>query len=211
MNRLRLWTTLILLVAVIAGGLWLWWSVDLRWRPKTLTRDQPAIAAILQKAGWVSPHAGGAPVYLIAYAGCPDCAGLQTTELARLQADGADTRVIMIARPDRNGLAQSTPAERTTVAALWLNRDWGLFQRWIAAAPGAWTAPGLPPADGDVARTAVIGAGRASMADLAPLLRRNGVELSYPVMIWWTRAGAMRARAELKPPSYGAIERDLKG
>ncbi len=116
----------------------------------------------------------------------------------------------MIARADRNGLPQSTPAERATVAELWLSRDWDLYKKWLAASPpSSWTAPGLPPADGDQARTALVGAGRQLVEDLRPLLKRNGLKMGYPTLIWWDKAGAMRACACEDPRSYGPVEKEL--
>ena len=47
-----------------------------------------------------------------------------------------DTRVIAIARADHEGLQQSTPAERATIAELWINRDWNLYAKWMAT---PWT------------------------------------------------------------------------
>ena len=79
--------------------------------------------------------------------------------LPGLQEASVDTRLIEIARPDDKGAAQSTLAERSTVAELWVNRSWALSQRWDAAAPGAWKAEGITPSDTDVARGAVVEAG----------------------------------------------------
>jgi hypothetical protein len=77
-----------------------------------------------------------------------------------------DTRVDQIARRDLNGVAQSTPAERATIAELWLNRSWPLMEQWEAVQADTWTAPGIAPADGDMARTAVVEAGRKLVDDL---------------------------------------------
>jgi len=184
MKNVRLWLILILVVLVVAGGFWSWWSLDLRWRPHTLKTNQAQIAKILDGAGWVSPHLPGQRLYVISYRACPACIAFEQTELPKLQAAGIDTRVIMIARGDRNGLAYSTAVERATVAELWVNRNWKLLDRWLAVtAPNAWTAPGLPGADGDVARTAVVDAGRKAVDDLTPLLKANGVRIAYPVVI----------------------------
>jgi len=75
--------------------------------------------------------------------------------------------------------------------------------------PAAWTAPGLAPADGDAARTAVVEAGRKAVEDLEPLLKANGVNFDYPTLIWWTKAGVMRGCACRQPQSYGNVEREL--
>ena len=207
-KRLRLGFALALVALVIAGGIWVWWQMGAGARPKTVTKHQAEIARVLDTSGWVSPHLPGAKLYMIAYRDCADCAAFQTAEFAKLQAAGVDTRVIAIARADQNGQVRSTPAERTTVAELWVNRDWRLYQRWTAAPAASWTASGLTSADGDAARSAVIEAGRKSVAELAPLLKANGIGVTFPTFVWWNKAGEMRACA-CKATSFDAIAREL--
>jgi hypothetical protein len=210
MQRARLWSTLAALVVVIGAGLWLWWNFDLRWRPHAITRNQAQIAKILDAAGWVSPRLAGPKLYVISYGACTECIRFENTAFPKLQAAGVDTRAIVIARADKNGQTLSTAPERAAVAELWLNRDWGLLQRWLATdPPQAWTAPGLAPADGDSARTAVIEAGRGSVEDLRPLLKANGIGLAYPLAIWWTKDGAMHGCVCNDPRSFGKVEREL--
>jgi len=197
-------------VLVAAGAIaFAVWDVDLRWRPHTITKDQAVIAQALDQSGWVSPHLTGPKLYVIAYRGCADCARLEAALFPRLQAAGVDTRMVMIARPDVNGLAQSTPAERATVAELWTNRSWKLFQQWSLAQPDAWTAPGLPAADGDAARTAVVWAGRSMVETLTAQLKDNGVRFAYPTLIWWTRDGRLRACACTSAQSYKFVQAEL--
>jgi hypothetical protein len=210
MQRVRSWFTLAVIVLILGAGLWLWWNFDLRWRPHTITRNQAQIAKILDAAGWVSPHLTGPRLYVITYRACPQCIRFESEALPKLQAAGVDTRVIVIARADKNGLVLSSAPERATVAELWLNRDWALLQRWLVAnPPQAWTAPGLAPADGDSARTAVIEAGRKSVEDLRPLLKANGVDSAYPTVIWWTKAGVMHGCACDDPRRFGKVESEL--
>lgn len=210
MKRLSFWAVAVLGLVVVLGGLWLWWDLDLRWRPHTIAKDQAKIAKILDSSGWVSPHTGGPRLYMLSYGGCAACLQFQTEAFPRLQTAGVDTRVIVFARPDENGLAKSTPAERDTVAELWVNRDWRLYQRWTAANPtAAWTGPGLVHADGDAARTAVIEAGRAADKSLRPLLNANGIRAGYPTLIWWNPAGVMRGCACTDPRSFANVEKDL--
>jgi len=210
MQRVRLWFTLAVIVLIVGGGLWLWWNFDLRWRPHTINKNQAQIAKILDAAGWVSPHLTGPRLYVITYRACPRCLRFEGEVLPKLQAAGVDTRVIVIARADKNGLVQSSAPERATVAELWLNRDWALLQRWLAAnPPQAWTAPGLAPADGDSARTAVIEAGRKSVEDLRPLLKANGLDFAYPTAIWWTKAGVMHGCVCDDPRRFGKVESEL--
>jgi len=196
---------------VLAGGAIVFsiWDLDLRWRPKTITRDQARIAQDLDQAGWVSPHLNGPRLYMISYRACSDCIRFEDEAFPKLQGAGVDTRVIMIALPDRNGLAHSTAAERATVAELWIGRSWKLYQQWTAVPAPAWTAPGIAGADGDAARTAVVEAGRALVRDLAPMLGANGVRLAFPTLIWWTRDGRMRACACESPRSYRYVEDEL--
>lgn len=211
MRRFRTWALLTLFVALIGGGGggWAVWNYDLRWRPKTIRHDQAEIARILQTSGWVSPGLKGKTLYMVSFRSCPDCIRFMSEEFPKLHAAGIDTRVIEIARRDKNGIAKSTPAERATVAQLWLARDWRLLQAWEAVPPEAWKAPGLPPADGDMARTAVVEAGRKAVDDLAPLLKTNGVHFAYPLLVWWNDKGEMRSCACEKRETYRFVRREL--
>ena len=166
MRKIKLWGGLGLVLAVLVAGLWAYWNYDLRWRPHTITRHQAEIAQLLQQSGWVSPGVKGRPLYMVSFRSCPDCIRFKTEEFPALQQAGVDTRVIEIARRDVNGLPKSTPIERATVAQLWLTRDWKLLEAWYAVPPDAWKAPGIPPADGDIARMAVVESGR-SLVDRA--------------------------------------------
>jgi len=210
MQRVRLWFTLAAIVLVGGAGLWLWWNFDLRWRPHVIGKNQAQIGKILDSAGWVSPHLTGPRLYVVAYRDCPECIRFENDALPKLQAAGVDTRLIVIARADRNGLVLSTSPERTTVAELWLNRDWALLRRWLAVTPPqAWTAPGLVPADGDSARAAVIEVGRKSVEALRPLLKANGVDFAYPTLIWWTKTGVMHACVCVDPRGFAKVEQEL--
>ena len=209
MRRFKLWGSAFLVLAVIAAGVWALWNFELRWRPNTVTKHQAEIAQLLKSAGWVSPGLKGGPLYMVSFRSCPDCIRFKTEEFPRLQAAGVDTRVIEIARRDVNGVAKSTPVERATVAQLWLTRDWKLMQAWEAVPVDAWKAPGIPPADGDLARMAVVESGRSLVDRLRPLLKDNGVELRYPTLVWWNAKGEMRACACEKRETYRFVRREL--
>ena len=146
---------------------------------------------------------------MIAYRGCEDCARFEQANLADLRKAGVDTRVIMIARADVNGQAKSTPGERSTVAELWVNRNWKLYEKWAAAPIDNWPAQGIPAADGDVARSAVIEAGRDAIDKLQPLLRDNGIKFAYPLAIWWTPEGKMEGCACTDPRTFSFVSKDL--
>src|SRR3954469_1997623 len=112
MRHWRIWAGLVVVVAVAAAGFWAYWNYDLRWRPKTITKHQAQIAAILQSSGWVSPGLKGKPLYMISFRSCPDCIRFTKEQFPDLQAKGVDTRVIEVARRNYNGLPKSTPVER---------------------------------------------------------------------------------------------------
>jgi hypothetical protein len=208
-RRWKLWGSALLALVVVAVGVWVVWNHNLRWRPKTIGRNQAEIAQLLQQAGWVSPGLKGRPLYMVSFRTCPDCLRFKREAFPRLHAAGVDTRVIEIARRDVNGLPKSTPIERATVAQLWLTRDWKLAQAWEAVPADAWKAPGIPPADGDLARTAVVESGRNLVDRLRVLLRPNGIDLRYPTLIWWDADGRMRGCACEKPESYGYVLQEL--
>lgn len=209
MQRFKLWGSVALILAVIAVGVWALWNFELRWRPKTITRHQIEITQLLEQAGWVSPGLKGKTLYMVSFRSCPDCIRFKTEEFPGLQAAGVDTRVIEIARRDVNGLAKSTPVERSTVAQLWLTRDWKLLQAWESVPVDAWKAPGIPPADGDMARMAVVESGRSMVDRLRPLLKDNGIDLRYPTLVWWNAKGEMRACACEKRQTYRFVRKEL--
>ena len=209
MKNWKLWAGLAAVVVVIGAGWWALWNFELRWRPKTITKNQAEIAKILESSGWVSPGLKGPKLYMVSFRTCPDCIRFKKEEYPGLHKAGVDTRLIEIARADRNGVAKSTPVERATVAELWLNRSWALSEKWDNTPVDAWTAPGLKPADGDMARTAVIEAGRKSVEDLRPLLKANGVNFAYPLLVWWTPDGKMKACACEKRETYRFVRKDL--
>lgn len=209
MKKLKLWGGLALLLIVIGGGLYLWWDSGPRWKPKTLTRNAAEISKLLEGAGWVTGGGNGPILYVVSFRSCPDCIRFKAEEAPGLRKAGVQIREIIVTRRDKNGLVRSTPAERSTVAELWLNRDWSLAERWRAVPIDAWTAPGLPAADGDAAREAVVEAGRQTVDDLRPLLKANGMEFFYPMLVWWTPDGRMKACACEKPQSFAYVRKDL--
>ena len=183
--------------------------MDLRWRPHEITRHQEEIGKILEGSGWVSPGLTGPKLYVIAYRACADCTRFEETQFPDLQKAGVDTRVIAVARADVNGAPKSTAVERSTVAELWVNRNWGLFERWMTAPAESWTAPGVPHADGDMARGSVVEAGRLTVEKLEPLLKDNGINHAYPTLIWWTKAGKMKGCACERAETYQYVRKDL--
>jgi len=209
MKTFMRWLVAAAVLAVIGAGAFAYWNLDLRWRPKTITRHQAEITKILEQSGWVSPGLTGPRLYMVTFRTCPDCVRFKAEEFPGLHKAGVDTRLIEIARADRNGVSKSTPAERATVAELWVNRSWALAERWEATPVEAWTAPGIKPADGDIARTAVIEAGRANVDKLIPLLKDNGVNFAWPLMVWWTPEGEMKACACEKRETYRFLRKDL--
>jgi hypothetical protein len=209
MRRFLIGLVLVGILVVAGAVVFLMWDLDWRWRPHTVARNQTEIAQALDQSGWVSPHLTGPKLYVIAYRDCAACTQFEQAEFPKLQGADVDTRMIMIARPDLNGQALSTPAERATVAELWTNRSWKLFQQWSLASLRTWTAPAIAPADGDAARTAVIEAGRLLVANLTPQLGANGVSFAYPTLVWWTKDGHMRACACTSPDSWRFVEKEL--
>jgi hypothetical protein len=209
MRRFLLWLAVVAVVAVAGATVYLMWDLDWRWRPHTVSQHQAEIAQALQQSGWVSPHLTGPKLYVIVYRDCAECTALEEALFAKLQAADVDTRVIVVARPDENGQALSTPAERSSVAELWTNRSWKLFQQWSLATPQSWTAQGITPADPDAARTAVITVGRSLVATLTPQLKDNGVKFAYPTLVWWTKDGRMRACACQAPQTYRFVLKEL--
>ena len=209
MKNVRLWVMLGLFAVLLGGALWAVWNFDLRWRPHTIHRDQAEIAKILEEAGWVSPGLAGPKLYMVSFRSCPDCIRFKTEQFPDLHKAGVDTRVIEVARRDYNGVSKSTPEERSTVAELWVNRSWKLAEDWDATPIEAWKAAGIIPADDNAARSAVVEAGRKMVDDLRPLMKKNGVNFAYPLLVWWTKDGRMRACACERRETYKYVRKEL--
>ncbi len=194
-----------LLIVLIAAAAFGWWWTDLRWRPHTLSKHTPQIAAALDQSGWVSPGLSTSKVlWMISYRKCPDCIRFEEEEFPRLHAAGVDTRVIMAPRPKG-----TTAAERSSIAALWANRDWKLYEQWTRTPMPAWTAPGLPSADTDGAAAAELQRSEAFIRTMTPLLADNGVALHYPTLIWHDAGGQLRGCACEKRETYRFVRSEL--
>ncbi len=197
MRRFLIWSALAVAIGLaIAGtGYWAYWNFYARFQPVTVTRNQADIQRLLDEASWLSGGGGGEPLYVIGYRDSASFQRYQREEADRLRAGGVEMRVIAFARPDREGAPQSTPSERSTIAELWLSRDWSLYERWMATPARNWTAAGIPDADGNLARTAVVEASHQFTIRLNDLLRDAGVPTGYPLVIWRDREGFLKACA----------------
>ena len=208
----KLWAGLIGVVLLAGGGAFGWWALDLRWRPHTITRHQDEIAQLLERSGWVSPGLKGPKLYEIGFRSCEDCVRLRLEEFPKYHKAGVDTRVILVARRNYNGVPKSTPAERSTVAELWANRSWPLLEAWEQVPPDAWTAPGIVPADQDNARSAIVEQSRLLVDKIGPLLADSGVDnqgFRYPTLVWWDKQGRLRACACEDPRTYAHVREEL--
>ena len=211
MRRFFIWSALAALIGLVLAGVayWAYWNYYSRFQPVTVTRNQAEIQRLLDEASWVSAGGGGAPLYIIGYRDSAAMARYEREEVPKLRAAGVEARIILFARPDREGLAQSTAAERATIAELWLTRDWTLYQRWTATPAGNWTAAGIPAADGNLARGAVVEASRAFVSRLTADLQEAGLQARYPLIIWRDREGFMKACACSDSRSWAFIRDDL--
>ncbi|MBL0968698.1 MAG: hypothetical protein IBJ02_06260 [Brevundimonas sp.] len=211
MRRFFVWSALAAVIglALAGGGYWAYWNFYARFQPVTVTRNQAEIQRLLDESSWISAGGGGEPVYIIGYRDSAAMQRYEREEAPKLRAAGAEVRVILFARPDREGLAQSTAAERATVAELWLTRDWSLYLRWTATPVRNWTAAGIPSADNNLARGAVVEAGRQFITRLTADLRETGLSTRYPLVIWRDREGFMKACACSDSRSWAFIRDDL--
>lgn len=201
---------LVLVAVAAAAGYGAYWWFDLRWRPTEITQQAPQIERMVQQAGWVSPGLNGPKLYVVGFRACPACIAYEREQFPALHQAGVDTRVILFARRDAGGMETSTIFERSTVAELWLNRDWGLYQRWMRTAPvSAWTAQGIANADGDGARRAVVEGGRTFVEQLTGYLEPNGVDWATPMLIWRTQDGRLMACACADERSWRYVRADL--
>lgn len=211
MRRFFVWSALAALIGLVlaGGGYWAYWNFYARFQPVTITRHQAEIQRLLDEASWVSGGGGGQPLYVVGYRDSAATQDYEIEEGPKLRAAGVETRIVLFARPDREGLTQSTAAERATVAELWLSRDWTLYQRWTATPSRQWTAAGVPAADGNLARSAVVEASRQFAGRLGTLLRDAGVSTQYPLILWRDREGFLKACACTDKRSWAFIRDDL--
>ncbi|GAA0642533.1 hypothetical protein [Brevundimonas lenta] len=211
MRRFFVWSALAAVIGLViaGGGYWAYWNFHARFQPVTVTRNQAEIQRLLDESSWISAGGGGEPLYVIGYRDSQAMQNYEREEAPKLRAAGVEVRIIVFARPDREGLAQSTAAERATVADLWLTRDWTLYQRWTATPVRNWTAAGIPAADGNLARAAVVDAGREFVAALSRNLGDAGLQIQYPLIIWRDREGFMKACACSDKRSWTFIRDDL--
>jgi len=211
MRRFFVWSALAALLGLILaiGGFWAYQHFYARFQPVTVTRNQAVIQQLLDESSWLSAGGGGEPLYIIGYRDSAALQRYEREEAPKLRAAGVEVRIIIFARPDREGLAQSTAAERATVAELWLTRDWTLYQRWTATPANNWSAAGIPAADGNLARGAVVEAGRNFVGGLTEALGGEGLKISYPLVIWRDREGYMKACACSDSRSWAFVRDDL--
>lgn len=206
MKAFQVWGMALVLLISIGASMSAWWSLDLRWRPKTIREHESRIAAVLERSGWVSPGLTGPKLYMVAPANCAACTRFSSAHFADLQAKGVDTRIIAVA--SLPGGRAPDAKEADTIAELWVNRSWDLYRAWVREGQ-AWEAEGVPPSEGDAARQAVLAASQRTVTDLARDLRANGVEFDYPVLVWWTRDGKMKACACTRPQTDRRVLRDF--
>lgn len=211
MRRFLIWSALAALIGLILAGVgyWAYWNFYSRFQPVAISRNQAQIQQLLDEASWVSGGGGGEPLYIVGYRDSASAQRYEQEEVAKLQAAGVEPRVILFARADREGLAQSTSAERATIAELWLTRDWSLYQRWTATPARNWTAAGIPQADGNLARSAVVDASRQFDERLTALLSDAGVHITYPLILWRDRDGFLKACGCADSRSWAFIRDDL--
>lgn len=211
MRRFFIGSALAALVGLLlaGGAYWAYWHFYSRFQPVTINRNQAQIQQLLDEASWVSDGAGSQPVYIVSYRDSGSAQRYEREEAAKLRAAGVEVRYIVFARADREGLAQSTAAERATVAELWLSRDWSLHQRWMATPSRSWTAAGIPQADGNLARSAVVDASRQFDEQLSQLLKQAGVTVTYPLILWRDKQGFLKACGCADSRSWASIRDDL--
>ena len=118
MRSVFVWAALAALIGVVlaGAGYWAYWNYYSRFQPVTVTQNQAAIQELLDESSWLSTGGGGEPLYIIGYRDSAAMQRYEREEAPKLRAAGVEVRVGVFARPDREGLAQSTAAERATVA-----------------------------------------------------------------------------------------------
>lgn len=160
--------------------------------PVAVTQRADEIWRTLDRASWTAERdarvaPSGKILYAVTFRSCPTCAAFKAAEYDALMRAGVEVRWIMYARRDREGKARSKPGERAMIAALWLERDGNLMQRWWAAddLDAFYSSAKLPPlADGDPKREGALAQSRAFVDRLSGLLTDNNLDMAIPTLIW---------------------------
>lgn len=205
-----LYAILFLTTAAVLGiaGYWAYWNFFMRWQPVTITQKQKEIQELLDASGYAASGKEGPEVWVITYRNCATCKVWEDQELPKLEAISADIRIVPFAPADIEGKVKTTPSERSTIAEIWLNRSYPLYRQWRAATEESWM-PTFRPADGDLARSAVVEASRDFIAKLEPLLGDNGVPIRYPLVIWRDGTEHIRVCACSDERMYHYVRNDL--
>ncbi|HVZ29002.1 MAG TPA: hypothetical protein VG839_01320 [Asticcacaulis sp.] len=211
-RKLLLWlmALVVIIPALIGTGYYIYWDQYKRYAPVTITHNQAEIQALLDKADYVSPGRNSQQVlYLITFRSCVPCRAFEEQEFPKYDAAGIDTRVIVFAPADVQGLKKTTVAERSTIAELWLSRKWEFYQAWFSSSDANWKAEGLPVADNDFARSAVVSASRDFTSQLQPYLAANKVPTTYPLVIWRDQNNMLKVCSCTDAKAYHFIREDL--
>ena len=160
MNRkILLWAMALVVIipALIGTGYYIYWDQFQRWAPVTITRNQSEIQALLDKVDYVSPGRNGPPIYFVTYRSCAQCRAFEEQEFPKYDAAGIDTRVIVFAPADDQGLKRSTAAERSTIAELWLTSSWPIYQPWSMSSDASLSASSFAASAQKLLRTITVG------------------------------------------------------
>lgn len=212
-RKFLLWAMalVVILPALLGTGYWLYWDRFIRYAPVTIegAENQLAVQTLLDQGDYLSPGKTDKWVYLITYRNCKPCRDYETREIPKLMAAGVEPRIIVYALPDDKGIRRSTPEERSTVAELWLTRNWAFYQAWQSATDATWTAEGLPSADTDWARRSVVIGAQDYVNQMANQLSASKVAVSFPLVIWRDKNNQLKACACTNDQSYHFIREDL--
>ena len=212
MRRFLIWSGLAALIGLVLAvvGVWAYGHFYARFQPVTIDRNQAEVERLLAQSSWISETEGGEPaLYVVGDPRDPALRNWLREEGDKLRASGAQVRVVPFLPADAENRVTGSATDRAAIAELWLGRDPGLLNQWLAASPEGWTAPGLTPAEGNLARTAVADASARFSDDLANLMSRAGVRAAWPMVIWRDREGFLRACACSDRRSWAFVRDEL--
>ena len=79
----------------------------------------------------------------------------------------------------------------------------------MATPVDAWTAEGLPSAEADPQRAALVEKSRVLVERLTPLLADNGVKIAFPTLVWRDAQGRLRGCACERRETYRFVSKEL--
>jgi hypothetical protein len=178
---------------------------DIADAPVAVVANTDELSQALQDAPWVGAEMPGRQLWLISRVDCTRCRTLHHREVALLQDQGIDVRVILLAPDD----AAANHPSAAYLAALFRSREWQAFAMWAEADNQGEFYRTLAS---EVREPAEIEGylewARASWRRVETVLAENDIETQTPLFLW-RRGQEWRASPAVSARALESVRRDL--